>query len=135
MKKPELIEHEILELKKQLQESKKHYQFELICNSDWSDDMIGFFNIGNAKKVLSLLKEGKKMQYRHGVYGDYNVFMNPNGNRILVTNSDDTDLECIACNEFENSNSVIVYKSPINENTIMSFIVWHTGEWYLDTSI
>jgi hypothetical protein len=135
MKKPELIEREILELRKQLETSKKHYQFELICNSDWSEDMIGFFNVGNAKKILTLLKEGKKLQYRHRVYGDYNVFMNPNGNRILVLNSDGTDLEHTICNEFENSDTIIVYKSPINENTIMSFIIWHIGEWYLNTEM
>jgi hypothetical protein len=69
------------------------------------------------------------------VYGDYNVFMNPNGNRILVLNSDGTDLEHTICNEFENSDTIIVYKSPINENTIMSFIIWHIGEWYLNTEM
>jgi hypothetical protein len=132
IKKPEIIQKEIDELKKQLEISKKHYQYEFICNSDWNDEMIGFFHIGNAKKIMTLLKEGKKLQYRHSVYGDYNVFMNSNGNRILVTNSDDSDLVHTICNEFENSNTIIVYKSPINEDTIMSFIVWHTGEWYLN---
>ena len=47
MEKPELIEQKIEELKKQLSESKKHYQFELVCTSNFSDEMIGFFNIGN----------------------------------------------------------------------------------------
>lgn len=112
MERPELIEQKIEELKKQLNESKKHYQFELICTSDWSDEMIGFFNIGNAKKILTLLKDGRKLQYRHGVYGDVDVWMNPNGNRILVSENKD-----------------------INESNIMSFIIWHTGEWYLNTEM
>lgn len=126
---------DLKKLKKELEESKKQNQFEFICNSDWSDEMIGFFNVSNAKKILSLLKDGKKLQYRHAVHGDYNVFMNPNGNRILVTNPDGTDLERVSYNEFKNSSTVIVYKSPINEDTIMSFILWHTGEWFLNTEI
>jgi len=133
MEKPELIEQKINELKKQLQDSKNYYQYEFVCNSDWSDEMIGFFNIGNAKKILTLLKDGRKLQYRHVVYGNYNVCMNSNGNRILVKNSDDSELETLPCNEFKNCSTVTVYKSPINEDTIMSYIIWHTGEWYLDT--
>ena len=53
MERPEVIEQKIEELKIQLEESKRHYQYEFVCNSDWSDEMIGFFNIGNAKKFLA----------------------------------------------------------------------------------
>lgn len=94
--------------------------------------MIGFFNIGNAKKILTLLKEHKILQYRHSFYGNYIVHMNQNGNRILVKHEDGTELETLPCNEFENCSTVLVYKSPINEDTIMDFIIWKTGEWYLD---
>ncbi len=112
MEKPQLIEQKIEELKKQLNESKKHYQFELVCTSDCSDEMIGFFNIGNAKKILTLLRDGRKLQYRHAFFGNVDVWMNPNGNRILVSENE-----------------------GINEKNIMSFIIWHTGEWYLNTGM
>jgi hypothetical protein len=132
METPEVIEQKIKNLENQLQKSKQFYQYKLICTSEWSDDMIGGFNIGNAKKVLTLLNEGKKLQYRHEVYGNFNVYMNGNGNRILVKNEDDSELERSPFNEFENCSTVIVYKSPINEDTIMSYIVWDPGNWYLN---
>lgn len=50
MEKPELIEQKIDELKKQLEDSKKHYQFKLICTSEWSDKMIGFLISETEKK-------------------------------------------------------------------------------------
>lgn len=134
MERPELIEQKIEELKKQLKESENHYHFQLVCNSNKRDEMIGLFNIGNTKKILNLLTEGRRLQYRHSL-GNYIVFMNQNKNRILVKNDDDTELESIPYNEFKNTSTVIVYKSPINENTIMSYIIWGTGEWYLDTHI
>ena len=135
MERPELIEQKIEELKKQLNESKKHYQFELVCTSVWSDEMIGFFNIGNAKKIFTLLNEGKKLQYRHEVFGIFNVYMNPQRNRILVKNEDYSELETFVHNGYENLSSIICYKSPVNENTIMSYIIWHTGDWYLNTEM
>lgn len=110
MKKPEKIEKEIAELQKQLEESKKHYQYELLCdNALWSDETIGFFNIGNAKKILKALTSGKKLQYRHGVYGYVDVWMNLQRNRILVS---------------DNKN--------MNEDNIMDHIIWNSGEWYLN---
>ena len=112
MEKPELVEQRIKELKNQLQESKKHYQFELICTSEWSDKMIGFFNIGNTEKILTLLNDGSKLQYRHGVFGDVDVWMNPQRNRILVSKN-----------------------NTINEDNIMSYIIWHTGDWFLNTEM
>jgi hypothetical protein len=112
MEKPELIEQRIEELKNQLQESKKYYQFELICTSKRSDKMIGFFNIRNGEKILTLLNDGSRLQYRHGVFGDVDVWMNPQRNRILVSKNND-----------------------INEDNIMSYIFWHTGEWYLNTEM
>jgi len=131
MERPEVIEQKIEELKIQLEESKRHYQYEFVCNSDWSDEMIGFFNIGNAKKILSLLYEGKELQYRHAVFGNFIVYMNPQKNRILVKDENGERLESQSFNGFVNSSTVTVYKSPVNEDTIMSFIVWHTGGWYL----
>jgi hypothetical protein len=112
MENPKLIEQKIEDLKKQLQESKKHYQFELICTSKWSEEMIGFFNIGNAKRIFSLLNGGRKLQYRHGVFGDVDVWMNQQKNRILVSEN-----------------------NTIKEDNIMEYIIWYTGEWYLNTEM
>lgn len=128
MRTPDLIKKDIEILKKELEQSKKHYEFELISSDE---EQIGFFNIGLTKKVLQLLKEGNRLEYRHGVYGKYSVFMNENGNRVLVTNTDSTNLEWGAYNKFENYGSILVYKSPINENTILSFLIWNRGKWYL----
>lgn len=128
---PETIEQKISELKKQLEESRRHYQYSLICGSEWSDDMIGFFNMGRAKELFTLLNNGRKLQLRHSVYGNFNVYMNPQCNRILVENEDGSDLERLSLNTIPNSSSKLVYKSPINEDTIISFIVWHGGDWYL----
>ena len=89
--------------------SKLHYQYESVCDDSFSDDMIGFFNLGNTRKILTLLYDGKKLQYRHEVYGIVEVYMNPQRNRILVSE-----------NKF------------ITEDNIMSFIVWLVGKWYLD---
>lgn len=108
MERPELIEQKIEELKIQLEKSKKHYQFEFICSSETEDDRIGFFNIGNARKILKLLNDGKMLQYRH-ILGDVDVWMNPNRNRILVSDNDN-----------------------INEDNIMSYIVWYSGDWYIN---
>jgi len=130
MEKPEVIEKKIEELKKQLQESKRYYKYELICDRNSSDETIGFFDIGQAKKILTLLNDGKKLQYKHLVYGEFNVYMNPQRNGILVKNTDDSDLEYALYN---GCSTVYVNKSPINENTIMSFIIGNYGEWYLDT--
>lgn len=87
-------------------------KFEFICTSDTSRKMIGFFNIGNAEKILTLLNDGCKLQYRHGVFGNVNVWMNPERNRILVSEN-----------------------PTINEDNIMSYIVWCAGEWYLNTEL
>ena len=87
MERPEVIEKKINELKNELEKSKEFYQYEFVCNSDWSDDMIGFFNIDNGKKILKLLNDGKELQYRHEVYGKVHVKMNPQRNRILVTDN------------------------------------------------
>lgn len=111
MDRPEVIEERIADLQKQLEQSKKEYQYELICNSDWSDDMIGFFNIGNTRKILAHLYNGRELQYRHEYFGTVDVYMNPQRNRISVS---------------ENGN--------IKESNIMSHIIWGGGDWYLNTN-
>lgn len=110
MKRPEIIEKEIAELKKQLEKSKEHYQYEFVCNSDWSDDMIGFFNMGNGRKVLQLLNNGRELQYRHTFHGKVTVRMNPQKNRILVSENE-----------------------SIKESNILKFVFNATGEWWLNT--
>lgn len=110
MKRPEVIEKEIEELKKQLEKSKEYYQYEFVCNSDWSDDMIGSFNMGNGRKVITLLNNGYELQYRHNVYGNVNVWMNPQKNRILVSENDN-----------------------IKEKNILTFMFCASGEWWIKT--
>jgi hypothetical protein len=83
-------------------------EYELICDDTFSNDMIGFFNLGNARKVLSLLYEGNTLQYHHVVFGIVDVYMNPQGNRLIVSKND-----------------------HINENNIMSYIIWLTGKWFM----
>jgi hypothetical protein len=48
------------------------------------------------------------------VYGVFNVYMNPQRNRILVEDEESLDLE----------------NGKITEDNIMSFIIWHSGSWY-----
>lgn len=110
MERPEIIEEKINKLKKELEQSIEHYKYEFICNSDWSDEMIGFFNIGNGKKVLQLLHDGKELQYRHEVYGKVNVKMNQQRNVILVS-----------------------YNKGINGSNILTYIFNAAGEWWLNT--
>lgn len=113
MEKPEIIEAKIRELQSQLQRSQEYYRYESIYIDDEIDlnnnDMIGFFDLGKAKKILTLLNDGKQLKLSHGVYGSVLVKMNPQRNRILVTENSD-----------------------INEDNIMSFIVWNAGDWYID---
>lgn len=72
--------------------------------------MIGFFNMKNCRIVLQLLQNGKELQYIHAVYGKVNVRMNPQRNRIIVS---------------ENEN--------INESNILTFAFRGTGEWWLNS--
>ena len=111
MRKPEIIEKDIELLQNELKKSKLEHQYELLCTSEWSSEMIGFFNMGNANKILTLLNNGAKLQYRHDIFGNVDVQMNGNGNRIIVSSNKD-----------------------ITEENIMGFIIWHTGDWYIDTS-
>lgn len=110
MKEPKEIELEIIELQKQLIESKKFYQYKLLCNPMCSNDVIGFFNLGNARTILNALNSGEKLQLRHSIYGDVDIKMNQQRNRIIVS---------------ENEN--------INEDNILNYIMWCRGEWYLNT--
>lgn len=109
METPEIIQQKIDKLNDELILSKQFYKYDLICNSGWSDDMIGFFNLGNARKILTLLDNGEILQYRHFELGTVDVYMNPNRNRIIVSDNE-----------------------TINENNIMSFIIMYNGEWYLN---
>ena len=108
IEKPEVIQKKIFELQEQLKKSEAYYEYDFICNMNNSEESIGFFNIGNAKKILSYLNNGKTLKCVHGVYGSVLVKMNPQRNRIIVSGN-----------------------SSINEENIMGFIVWHSSEWYL----
>jgi hypothetical protein len=111
MERPEVIKQKIKELEELLVESKKYYDYELVCSSDVSDDMIGFFNMGNLRKILTLLVEGKTLQYRHEFYGTVDVRMNPQLNRIICSLSDKFD-----------------------EDNIIKSMILYSGKWYVKNS-
>lgn len=114
MRSPEEIEKEINRVEKELKllrkEQQEYTKFKKVCDGYWSKEMIGFFNIGNTKLILGLLNSGKELQYRHGIFGDVTVCMNPQRNRILVSKNEE-----------------------ITEDNIMSFIIWHSGEWWINS--
>lgn len=107
-RKPEDIQKDIDKLKKELNLSKQYYEYEFVCDDEWTKDMIGFFNMGNGRKILELLNMGKQLQYRHKFYGVVDVNMNPQRNRILVSK-----------NEY------------ITEENILTFVFRASGEWFL----
>ena len=105
MEKPEVIKQKIKDLQKELEVSIDFHNYELVCENSISNindggEKIGIFHIENARKILNLLWEGKKLQFRHGYYGTIDVEMNPQKNRIIVS-------------EHEH----------IKENNIMNFII------------
>ena len=108
VRRPEEIQKEIEALSKELSKSKEKYEYRFLCDSHWSDDMIGFFNMSNGRKILELLNQGRELQYRHAVYGNVDVYMNPQRNRIIVSDNKD-----------------------ITEQNILTFVFWATGDWYL----
>lgn len=108
MRKQEEILKDIKALEKELEESKNHYLHTKLTDDRNADDVIGFFNIGNARLIFTELYAGKTLQYRHAVYGYVYVKMNPQKNRILVTEN-----------------------VKINEENILNFIVWAVGEWFI----
>lgn len=111
MRTPEEVKKDIQKLEKELEDSKNYYQFTKITDDSVREKMIGFFNIGNAELILTLLDGGKELQYRHGVYGNVIVRMNPQRNRILVSEN-----------------------KSITEQNILTFILWATGEWYVKSA-
>lgn len=70
--------------------------------------MIGFLNIGKARKIFTLLHDGRELRYIHPSYGEAMVSMNPQKNRILVTEH---------------------YKNNIGEANIIDFIIRGVGDW------
>jgi hypothetical protein len=109
MLRQEEIEAQIEELKKQLEVSRNYYRFELVCDDANTAHMIGFFDMGKFRKLITLLYEGKKLQMRHSCYVDTDVYMNPQGNRICVKGS-----------------------KSINEDNILHHMLWGSGNWYIN---
>lgn len=112
MEKPEVIKEKIKVLQKELEASIDFHNYELVCDNSSSiitddSEKIGVFYIENARKVLTLLWEGKLLQYRHDYLGDVDVQMNPQKNRIIVSEHD-----------------------RIKEDNIMNFIIQYPGKWF-----
>lgn len=109
MRTVEIIESEISALKEELEKVKKEQEtFAFVCDKDSKDHDIGFFSLGNTKKILLLLVEGKTLQYRHEYLGTVDVVMNPQKNRVLVSDN-----------------------SPITEEAICSHILGLYGSWFV----
>jgi len=137
MRKPEEIQKEIDKLNEELRKSKLENALTPLWTKKQNDEgwedpgRIGFFRLDKAKTILTALNEGKKLLIKHEAIGNFIVQMNGNGNVICVYNEDGSELERGCYNGFKNSSSVLCYKPLINDNSIMSFIVWHAGDWYL----
>lgn len=130
---PEVIEAELKKLEKELAQARLERRLTpLWIDNEHSldDDDIGFFRIGKAEKLLTALNDNKVLLIKHDALGNYMVHMNGGGNRILVYNEDGTDLEYEWLSRKDGS-SETKSKSRINEDTIMGFIVWHAGDWYV----
>jgi len=108
MRTPEEVSKDIEKLEKELEDSKNYHQWTKLTDDSTREKMIGFFNIGNAELILFHLDNGKLLQYRHACYGNVEVRMNPQRNRILVSENKD-----------------------INETNILTFVMWATGEWFV----
>jgi hypothetical protein len=111
MRTPDEIENEISKLMQELIDSKEYYQYELICTigKGKESEKIGSFDIDSCKKILKKLYDNNILQYRHGLFKNVDVYMNPQKNRILVSKND-----------------------SINESNIISFMLWHPGDWYIN---
>jgi len=108
MRKPEEIQQEIDSLQNELQKSIEYYQYEFLCDDNKSEEMIGFFNLGNLRIILRALHDGEILQYRSPIWGTIeDIKMNPQRNRILVSDNPD-----------------------INENNIIEFMISRSGAWY-----
>jgi hypothetical protein len=103
-----IAKKEIKTLELELKKSEDFYKWEFLTGSDEPGESIGFFNIAKAKLILSQLNKGVRLQFRHEALGTYEVYMSQQGNRILLDSESES----------------------VNEESIMGFIVWHSGDWY-----
>lgn len=119
MKRSEKLKIEITALTEERKKALKEESKVLIWKDDCrerkdseKEETICFFNLSKARLLLTALNEGKALLLEHGAMGDYVVYMNPQRNRINVERQQkQRDHE-------------------INEDNVMSFIVWHAGDWY-----
>lgn len=109
MDRPEEIQKKIDELQELLKQSKAYHEYAPLENIQVDESDIGFFDLERAEKILKLLHLGFTLQFRHLYYGAVNVKMNPQRNRILVTENTD-----------------------IKEENIMNYIVRH-DDWFVKT--
>ncbi len=134
-RKPADIQSQIDALNTELEESKKFHSMTLVWEERMTDfkspDSIGFFDIYKARIILDWLNKGREMRIEHEALGNYKVIMNQQRNRILVYNADGTELKTRAYVNDEDGSCKYLPESRINEDTILSFIIWHAGKWYI----
>ena len=109
IRKPNEIKKEISLLKEEWEKSKQYHEWKLIQDDTWTDDMIGFFNIGKGRNILQHLYDGHQLQIRHEALGVANIKLGSGKNVIIVENINGT---------------------YFNRNNIMSFTIWNAGKWY-----
>lgn len=111
MRKPEEIKADIDVLLTELQHSTDFYQLEFLCGSTYADDTdkVGFFNLARTRTILRALNDGLTLLFRHGVYEDVTVKMNPQRNRILCETKG----------------------NDISEDNIINFMILHPGDWFI----
>lgn len=115
-KKSEQIAAKIAELEKEFEIAKKEESKVRILDDkkNEKDEIIGFFNLTQFKFLLGLLHNKKILLLEHQCYGEFVVYMNPQQNRILVEDFNESD------------------KNGINEGNILEFMTHDIFKnWYI----
>lgn len=87
MKKSEQIKNQIASLEKELQkalEEEREKKYLWKAADKWSHDMIGFWDMHRVRLFLTALRDGHTLRMTHEVFGEWDVKMNSQKNRILV---------------------------------------------------
>ena len=123
MKSAKEIKMEIKQLEdkiKNMQNQIMQLNDKLIYHPLWLDSQeviqiheeIGSYNIDKLCRILSSLHEGNYLLMQHEVYGEYRIHMNPQRNRIVIT-------------EMQKTNK------HITENEIFAFMLVYPSNWYI----
>lgn len=99
----------VTNLEEELVRSIEVYEYTLLSAYYEGNDRIGLFNFKLIKDILIYLVNGRELRFRHSLFGDAYIQMNPQKNRVLVKSDNP------------------IYK----EGEIMNIICYSNGQWYL----